>query len=186
MNTYNIGAKIRKLRLARSFTLQVVAQETGLSPALISQIENNKVSPSIATLSEIARCFGIKIGFLFEEEEAWQRFEVVRAGERKAVLRSISRVGVYQGSVREPLSSLKRYKKMEPLLIFSAGHTLEESPHSHEGEEFIFVLRGNTELLLDEHRVVLSEGDSIHFDATLKHRLLARDEEVTVLAVVSR
>ena len=48
MVDYNIGSKIKKLRKARKLTLQDVAQETGFSPALISQIENNNVSPPIA------------------------------------------------------------------------------------------------------------------------------------------
>jgi len=43
MSEYNIGAKIKKLRLAKKLTLQAVARETGFSPALISQIENNNV-----------------------------------------------------------------------------------------------------------------------------------------------
>ena len=44
---FNIGSKIKKLRKARKLTLQDVARETGFSPALISQIENNNVSPPI-------------------------------------------------------------------------------------------------------------------------------------------
>jgi transcriptional regulator with XRE-family HTH domain len=57
---YNIGSKIKELRKARKLTLQDVARETGFSPALISQIENNNVSPPIATLSKIARFFDVK------------------------------------------------------------------------------------------------------------------------------
>ena len=60
MSDYNIGAKIKKLRLAKKLTLQSVARETGFSPALISQIENNNVSPPIATLSRIAKFFDVK------------------------------------------------------------------------------------------------------------------------------
>ncbi len=80
---FNIGAKIKKLRLAKKLTLQAVARETGFSPALISQIENNNVSPPIATLSKIARFFDVKIGHFFAEEEEECRYEIVRADERK-------------------------------------------------------------------------------------------------------
>ncbi|HEX9873978.1 MAG TPA: helix-turn-helix transcriptional regulator, partial [Deferrimonas sp.] len=59
---FNIGVKIKALRKARKLTLQDVARETGFSPALISQIENNNVSPPIATLSKIARFFNVKVG----------------------------------------------------------------------------------------------------------------------------
>src|SRR6266704_835577 len=84
MSDYNIGAKIKKLRLAKKMTLQAVAKETGFSPALISQIENNNVSPPIATLSKIAKFFDVKIGIFFTEDEQEYRYEVVRANERKA------------------------------------------------------------------------------------------------------
>ena len=52
MSEYNIGAKIKELRRAHKMTLQDVANEIGFSTALISQIENNNVSPPIATLSK--------------------------------------------------------------------------------------------------------------------------------------
>ena len=90
---YNIGEKIKELRKARQLTLQAVANETGFSPALISQIENNNVSPPIATLSKIARFFEVKISHFFEEEEDPRRFEVVRIPDRRVVSRVISKAG---------------------------------------------------------------------------------------------
>src|SRR5512145_2085568 len=66
---FDIGAKIKALRTSKKKTLQEVANETGFSPALISQVENNNVSPPIATLSKIARFFDVKIGTFFDEEE---------------------------------------------------------------------------------------------------------------------
>ncbi|MCK5913067.1 MAG: helix-turn-helix transcriptional regulator, partial [Desulfuromusa sp.] len=60
---FNIGQKIKTLRKERKLTLQDVANETGFSPALISQIENNNVSPPIATLSKIARFFDVKMSY---------------------------------------------------------------------------------------------------------------------------
>ena len=61
------------------------------------------------------------------------------------------------------------------------------STYSHEGEEFLHLLSGSAELLLDDQRIRLEEGDSIYFDATHRHRLLACETtEVKVLAVVLR
>jgi transcriptional regulator with XRE-family HTH domain len=74
MREFNIGAKIKKLRLSKKLTLQAVAKETGFSPALISQIENNNVSPPIATLSRIAKFFDVKIGLFFTEDEEECRY----------------------------------------------------------------------------------------------------------------
>ena len=55
------------------------------------------------------------------------------------------------------------------------------------GEEFIFIMQGKAELLLDDQRILLNEGDSVYFDSNLKHRLLSVDSgQVKVLAVVVR
>jgi transcriptional regulator with XRE-family HTH domain len=186
MSDYNIGAKIKKLRLAKKLTLQAVARDTGFSPALISQIENNNVSPPIATLSKIAKFFDVKIGMFFTDDEEC-RFEIVRAHERKAIPKVISRVGASHGYSYESLSFHKQNKKMEPFLLSVTEKVLEENTYSHDGEEFLFIMKGTAELLLDDRRMVLFEGDSVYFDSTLKHRLLSKDgEEVKVLAVVTR
>lgn len=187
MTDYNIGAKIKKLRLAKKLTLQAVAKETGFSPALISQIENNNVSPPIATLSKIAKFFDVKMSMFFSEEEEECRFEVVRAAERKQIPRVISRAGTSQGYSYESLSFRKQNKKMEPFLLTVTEKAMEENTYSHDGEEFLFVMKGEAELILDDNRIVLREGDCVYFDSALKHRLLSPSgEEVKVLAVVTR
>ena len=187
MSEYNIGAKIKKLRLSKKLTLQAVARETGFSPALISQIENNNVSPPIATLSRIAKFFDVKIGLFFAEDEEECRFEVVRAHERKAMPRVISKAGTNQGYSYESLSYHKQNKKMEPFLLTVTEKPPEENTYSHDGEEFLFIMTGTAELLLDDKRIVLDEGDCVYFDSALKHRLLSKNGcEVKVLAVVTR
>jgi transcriptional regulator with XRE-family HTH domain len=187
VSDYNIGAKIKRLRLAKKLTLQAVARETGFSPALISQIENNNVSPPIATLSKIAKFFDVKIGLFFAEEDEECRYEVVRRTERKLIPRVISRAGTSQGYSYESLSYRKQNKKMEPFLLTVTEKALEENTYSHDGEEFLFIMNGVAELILDEERITLEEGDCVYFDSALKHRLLSRDgEQVQVLAVVTR
>jgi transcriptional regulator with XRE-family HTH domain len=184
---YNIGSKIKELRKARKLTLQDVARETGFSPALISQIENNNVSPPIATLSKIARFFDVKIGLFFEEEEVDCKYEVVRKADRREVSRVISVAGTGHGYTYEALSFRKRNKKMEPFVVTVAKRPEEETLYNHDGEEFLLILKGKAEILLDEERIFLDEGDAVYFDATLKHRLLScGDGETQVLAIVTR
>ncbi len=184
---FNIGAKIKKLRKARKLTLQDVARETGFSPALISQIENNNVSPPIATLSKISRFFDVKMGHFFEEEEEESKYEVVRKDGRRVVSRVISKAGTGHGYVYEALSFRKRNKKMEPFMVTVSERPDEETLYNHEGEEFLLILKGKAEVILDEERLILEEGDAIYFDSELKHRLLSYDgEELQVLAVVTR
>lgn len=186
MSEYNIGPKLKSLRLAKKLTLQSVAKETGFSPALISQIENNNVSPPIATLSRIAKFFDVKIGIFFAETEEECKFEVVRKSERKEVSRVISPTGSRHGYSYESLSFHKQNKKMEPFIITLNNTISEFTTYSNEGENFLFILKGTAEILLDDEHVILEEGDSIYFDTTLKHRFLSKDgTEVKILSVVT-
>ena len=149
---FNIGSKMKKLRKARKLTLQDVARETGFSPALISQIENNNVSPPIATLSKLARFFDVKMGHFFDEEEIERRYEVVRRGERRVISRVISQSGTGHGYTYEALSFRKRNKKMEPFVLTVSERAAEETLYNHEGEEFLLILSGRAEVLLEDER----------------------------------
>ena len=185
MSEYNIGRKIKTLRHARKLTLCDVANETGFSTALISQIENDNVSPPIATLSRIAKFFDVKIGVFFESGEEC-RVDVVRSHERTMVPKVISQDGASHGYYYESLSN-KKNKKMEPFFLTLNEKIMNTSTYTHEGEEFLFVMKGTAELLVDDRHIVLNEGDGVYFDSTLKHRLLSSGcEEVKVLVVVMR
>jgi transcriptional regulator with XRE-family HTH domain len=183
---YNIGAKIKELRSAKKLTLQDVANETGFSTSLLSQIENNNISPPIATLAKIASFFDVRIGHFFAEEEECS-YEVLRSNERTVMPRVISEDGSRHGYFIESLSVRKKNKKMDPFFLTLNEQVSNTSTYSHNGEEFLFIMKGTAVLLLDDQRIVLNEGDCVYFDSNLKHRLLSVDkDEVKVLAVVVR
>ena len=187
MIEYNIGTKLKKLRLSKKLTLQSVAKEIGFSPALISQIENNNVSPPIATLSKLAKFFDIKMSSFFTENDEEPKYEVIRKDERRAVPRVISRGGTAHGYSYESFSFSMQNKKMEPFLITLSDKIQDNNTYSHEGESFLFVIKGTFELLLDNERITLEEGDSIYFDTSREHRFRSKDgSEVTVLEVLTR
>jgi mannose-6-phosphate isomerase-like protein (cupin superfamily) len=76
---------------------------------------------------------------------------------------------------------------MEPFLLTVSERAGEETLYNHEGEEFLLILKGRAEVILEEERIQLEEGDAVYFDSALKHRLLSLDgSEVQVLAVVTR
>ena len=187
MQEYNIGAKIKELRTTQKMTLQDVANVTGFSTSLLSQIENNIISPPIATLAKIANFFDVRIGHFFAEEEDECPYEVLRSNERSVMPRVVSEDGSRHGYFFESLSVRKKNKKMDPFLLTLNEQVTNTSTYSHNGEEFLFVMKGKAELLLDDQRILLNEGDSVYFDSNLKHRLLSVDsDEVKVLAVVVR
>jgi len=183
---YNIGAKIKELRKASHLTLQKVAKETGFSPALISQIENNNIAPPIATLSKLAHFFDVKIGYFFDEEYD-RRYEVVRVENCLDVGRAPSGTDKQPGYRYKSLAGHKFNKRMGAYLV-----TVTESNNGdvlpwHAGEEFLIILRGAAEVLLNNERIKLNTGDAVYIDSSLRYRLLACDgEAVQALAVVTR
>ena len=76
---------------------------------------------------------------------------------------------------------------MEPFVVTVARRPEEETLYNHDGEEFLLILNGRAEILLEDERILLEEGDAVYFDASLRHRLLSCGEgETQVLAIVTR
>ncbi|MEW6202426.1 MAG: cupin domain-containing protein, partial [bacterium] len=165
-------------------SLQQLAEKSGFSSALLSQIENHLISPPLGTLIKISRALGVEIGYFFEEKRD-AAYTIVRSSERKKVSRVASKMGVKYGYSYESLAYDKKGRHMEPFLV-----TLEPATHkerhaySHEGEEFLFVLEGKMEIVLGDHRDVLEPGDSIYFDSTIPHRVECVDGETKIVAVI--
>jgi transcriptional regulator with XRE-family HTH domain len=185
MSEYNIGVKIRKLRHDKRMTLQKVSTEIGVSPALISQIENGHISPPIATLTKIARFFDVRVADFFTEDDDACRFEIVRAKEHQA-LRSRS-VGDGICHAVELFSNHKFQKKLLPQLLTVSGKRSEKKDHSHAGEEFIFVMEGTAKVIYGTQIITLEAGDSMYFDAATGHDFMSEDgNDVKVISIVSK
>lgn len=180
-----VGEKIKKLRESKGLSLQDVADKSGFSAAILSQIENHLVSPPLGTLIKVSQALDVEIGYFFEEvREA--PYTIVRAHERKSTSRVASKMGVKYGYSYESLAFDKKGRHMEPFLVTLEPATIKDH-HSfnHDGEEFIFVLEGRMEVQLAEHKDVLEPGDSIYFDSTIPHRVQCMDgKDARILAVI--
>lgn len=180
-----VGDHIRKFREARGVTLQQLAEKTGFSSALISQIENRMVSPPLGTLVKIANAFDTSVSaFIGGKEE--RAFSIVRKEDRTTV----SRVGLKESGksayTYEALGAGKAGRKMEPFLV-RLQPLLDRNVvrNSHEGEEFLFVLSGKVEVFLDKYSDVLSEGDCIYYNSSIPHHVHSTEErEAMILAVL--
>ncbi|NWF54036.1 MAG: helix-turn-helix transcriptional regulator [Syntrophaceae bacterium] len=181
-----IGEKIRELRLKRRNTLRQVAGKTGLSIPLLSQVENNAVSPPVATLLRIAKALGVSIGYFFREEESKERAVVVRKHERKKTFRPIHNRQSDGGYTYEALAYTKNSKHMEPFLVeFKPKKREAVSFLSHQGEEFIFLFRGRLAFHYDQQEIILGPGDSLYFESEVPHGLRAlRGRKAQAIVVV--
>jgi DNA-binding transcriptional MerR regulator/mannose-6-phosphate isomerase-like protein (cupin superfamily) len=159
-NTASPGLRFRRLRQGRNLSLAQVASATGVSVGFLSALERGQMSASIATLRRIARYYRTNILSFFEP--ARDNSKLVRPSERK-VLETTK-------GVRMELLAWGN-AAMEPHLFrIKPGGGSGES-YTHEGEEFLHILRGEFEIWLntDEH-YRMKPGDSLYFQSSTPHR----------------
>jgi transcriptional regulator with XRE-family HTH domain len=180
-----IGEKVRELREKRGLSLQDMANRTGYTSALLSQVENHLISPPLGALIKIAKALEVKVGTFFGEEPR-ESYAIVRRDERKHISRYASKEGVSYGYVYESLGFDKKDRQMEPFLVTLEPATVKsEKLSTHDGEEFIFVLEGEMEAILGGHKDVLHPGDSIYYNSTIPHKVQChRDIPTKILAVI--
>jgi transcriptional regulator with XRE-family HTH domain len=176
----NMGSKIKKLRKAKELSLKAVSEKVGLSPSLLSQIENDKVTPSIATLFKIANFLGKKTSFFLDDytEERQVESPVVKKKERTILHSKNSRI---RYELLNPKLSNAKVEFLE--VIVEKG--CETGTYTHDGEEYGIILTGKLEVILDGNHYILSRGDSIAFDSSRPHgfRNLSRGETRVIWAI---
>jgi DNA-binding transcriptional MerR regulator/quercetin dioxygenase-like cupin family protein len=154
------GQRFRRLRMRRKLSLAQVARSTGVSVGFLSALERGQMRCSIGTLRRIARFYKTNIISLFETNGEGQH--LVRPSQRKILETS--------PTVRMELLAWGN-TAMEPHLFrVKPGGGSGES-YSHDGEEFLHVLRGEFELWLhNEGHYLLKAGDSLYFESSTPHR----------------
>lgn len=156
-----LGRKIRDLRLRRGLTVQQLAEASKLSKGFISQVENDRTSPSLATLRDLALALETSVAYLVVEED--QVPYVVRRNERP-------RVQVGGNTSKVEVLSAQPKRNLELLLAeLPPGMPAGDKRHYHHGEECLVVLEGRVRLTCGEHVLVLETGDSCHYDGRVPH-----------------
>jgi len=180
-----VGERIRTLREQKGFSLQETAERTGYSSALLSQIENHLISPPLGAMIKLAKALEVKVGAFFGEDPR-EPFTIVRKNERKMTSRFASKEGVSYGYSYESLGFDKKDRHMEPFLVtLEPAMIKSEKLSAHEGEEFIFILEGEMEAILGDHKDILCPGDCIYYDSSIPHKVQCHGEiPAKILAVI--
>ena len=82
LSSFEIGQKLRRLRMRKKMGLLDLGKHTGLSPSMLSQLENGKMIPTLATLARVAMVFDVSLEHFFSDKRDEKLFSIVRAGER--------------------------------------------------------------------------------------------------------
>ena len=170
VKAFKIGDKVRELRLKNKLTLQDLAGKTGLSKPFLSQIENGRVTPPVATLLRLARALEVGMIYFFDDESDAGKLSITRKSDR---VRIEKRAHQQKGAVDYVYHSLEtkmQNKNMHPFLVeFPIQDTGEIVFMSHPGEEFVFVTEGAVEFRTVDRVEVLESGDSIYLESDLSH-----------------
>lgn len=164
---YQFGDKFKRVRERQQMTLAKLAEKIGVSTSLLSQIENNRISPSVDTLMAIAGALEIDLQYLFEEVRQPPKVTITTKEQRNMIRRD--------GVLYEQLS-FPGWKEARPLfeafeLTLEAGGEKGNEQFGHQGQEMGLITEGTAVLRYGNREYDLHPGDSISFASRIPHIL---------------
>lgn len=173
-----LGLRIRRLRREQGQTLEGLALITGSSAAQLSRLETGERLPSLEIALRLALSLGVPLEDLVADDQAPTPGVVVRGQEAP----------IFDGEGY-------RYQPLVPdagpegitavRVIYPADRDPDDDLRQHEGQEWLYVLRGRLRLTLGKERAVLRAGDAAFFDALLPHAFDVLSEEDAEVLMVS-
>jgi len=157
--TITLGSRLRQLRTARRLSLAEVAAAAEISVGFLSAIERSQMSASVGTLRRLARYYRTNILEFFDPAASNPR--LVRPADRKVL---DAGPGVHMALLAWGNTV------MEPHLFRLKPDAGSGESYAHEGEEFLFVLRGALRIWLAGKEYHLKRGDSFYFESSTPHR----------------
>lgn len=161
--TPTLGANLRRIRTKRGLSLERLAEESGVSRAMLSQIELGHSTPTINLLWKVATALGVPFSALISARDR-AGLAVLRAGDAKVLS---SRGGKFTSRALFPFESPRRFEFYE--LRLSARSEERAEPHAPGTAENLVVSKGSVELEVEGERFVLEAGDAIIFHADVPH-----------------
>jgi quercetin dioxygenase-like cupin family protein len=147
-------------------TLADMAEQCGCTVSFLSKLENGRTAPSLNTLHRIATSLGVNIGTLAPQENKTAR-HIVRAQGRAMLGEPFIRSG--DGIQLEVISGHCDGELFQVNLHHVDPGGKSDGQIVHAGDEFIYILRGEIDLLLGDETIRLAEGDAAFFASTEPH-----------------
>lgn len=159
-----LGAVVKSRRTAAQLRLVDLAERTGLSASYLSQVEHNRICPSVTALGRIAQGLGVTVGAIFEEvdETTKSSWAVVRRNERKIIM-------LPNSPIRNELLVPNLQGALEVMLTTIPPGT-KSVVFNHSGDELGYVLSGKLHYFVGDQLVVLNTGDAISHKSNVPHR----------------
>ena len=181
-----LGDKVRSVRESRSMSAEQLAERADLPLELVTRIESGDLIPSLSPLIRIARALGVRLGTFLDDQEHVGPV-VSRTGEHETIVRFSGRGQPTRSDLDFfSLAANKAGRHMEPFLVdIHPGSAQSAHASAHEGEEFLYVLSGDVEILYGKDTYHLTSGDCIYYDSIVPHHVHSLGtDDAHVVAVV--
>jgi len=181
-----LGSRVRKYREEREISRAQLAEHAGVEEAFLTSLEDDNVYLSIGPLQKIARALGVRLGTFMDDEISRDPI-ISRAGERTADLTMHKARNSRAEFVYHALGKGKSDRNMEPFYIeIAPGEPgAEHKPSSHQGEEFILVVKGKLLVVYGREEHILEAGDTIYYNSIVPHHVGAYgNEPAEIVAVI--
>lgn len=163
----SVGHNIQRIRKQQQLTLGVLAERSGVSKAMLSQIESEKVNPTVATVWKIARGLDVELDALLKGSGAPARKFLVTRHEEARVLDTAA-----PGLHIQVLSPLAMAGDLEIyLLSFEPGAVLRSLSHAPQTEEYLTILEGRVRVSAGEKVTELDAGEFIIYSCDIEHAI---------------
>lgn len=162
MENINIGKKLKNIRQKQGLTLDVVADLTGVSKAMIGQIERGQSSPTITTLWKIATGLKVPLSSFLQEEKT--NYSVVDLSKGNAVSAENGAMRAYTLFPYDPIRNFEAF-----YIEFDPGCIHTSDKHNDNVEETVYVINGRLDMVINGEKVTLSEKQAIRFSANVTH-----------------
>ncbi len=181
-----LGVKVKTMRETRNLSLEDLAERANLKVDGIRKIENGELIPGLTPLIKIARALGVRLGTFLDDQQNIGPV-VTRKNEIKEITRFSDKDNPDHSDLDfYSLAQNKSGRHMEPFMIDIFPSSEENYKlSSHEGEEFIYVMKGEIEIIYGKDTHILKEGESIYYDSIVKHHVHSHGTDAAkILAVV--
>lgn len=169
-----VGIRLRALRQRRNVTLADLSAATGISVSTLSRLESGQRRPNLELLLPLAREHGVPLDELVGAPAT---------GDPRIHIRPIKRYGMTILPLSSEAGGLRAFKNVIP----ATSPRTEPTPRTHEGYEWIYVLKGQLRLVLGEHDLVLAAGEAAEFNTQTPHWFgRAGDHAVEFLSLFGR
>lgn len=164
MNEIDVSKKIKEYRLSKGFSIKELAQLTGVTSSLLSQIEKGSANPSINTLKQISTALEIPLFNFFINDDSTQNL-VVRKENRKKIMFSEEDSFAYELLTPDSQGTIEFM-----LMNIPAKKSSSKELFSHKGEEVAYVMKGSVNLYLLNTVMTLNCGDSVRIPPHSNHK----------------